>query len=185
MSLPTTPYGIATYYLIATAEASSNLARYDGVKYGYRSSQREDLLEMYCQTRKEGFGTEAKRRIMLGTYALSAGYYDAYYTKAQKVRRMIQEKTLDILNEYDYILLPSTPGTAPEIGEKINDPIAMYLEDIFTVQANLTGMPAISLPLGQHSNGLPFGVQLITGKMKEDSLLAISCYLMKITSRNR
>jgi aspartyl-tRNA(Asn)/glutamyl-tRNA(Gln) amidotransferase subunit A len=169
---------VPAYYVLTTAEASSNLARYDGIRYGYRTGKADGLDPTYRKSRTEGFGAEVKRRIMLGTFVLSAGYYDAYYSKAQKIRRIIQDKTLEILKEYDFILLPSTPGTAPEIGEKINDPIAMYLEDIFTVQANLTGIPSISLPLGKHSNGLPFGIQLMANKMKEDSLLAVSNYLM-------
>ena len=178
VQFPFMDFLVPAYYVLTTAEASSNLARYDGIHYGHRSEQADGLEPTYLKSRTEGFGPEVKRRIMLGTFVLSAGYFDAYYSKAQKVRGIIQRKTLEILKTYDYILLPTTPGTAPKIGENINDPIAMYLEDIFTVQANLTGSPAISLPLGQHSNGLPFGVQLIGGSMQEDSLFAFSHYLM-------
>ena len=173
-------YVVPAYYVLTTAEASSNLARYDGIHYGYRSSEAQDLESIYRKSRTEGFGKEVKRRIMLGTFVLSAGYYDAYYSKAQKVRRLIKEKTENILREYDQILLPTTPGTAPKIGEKIDDPIAMYLEDIFTVQANLTGLPAISLPLGSHSNGLPFGIQLIGKPFEELTLLQNSKTLMQL-----
>jgi len=179
VQFPFMDFLVPAYYVLTTAEASSNLARYDGIHYGHRSMQADSLEPTYLKSRTEGFGPEVKRRIMLGTFVLSAGYFDAYYSKAQKVRGIIQRKTLEILDTYDYILLPTTPGTAPKIGENINDPIAMYLEDIFTVQANLTGSPAISLPLGQHSNGLPFGVQLIGGRMQEDSLFAFSHYLME------
>jgi aspartyl-tRNA(Asn)/glutamyl-tRNA(Gln) amidotransferase subunit A len=178
VQFPFLDFLVPAYYVLTTAEASSNLARYDGIHYGHRSEQANGLEPTYLKSRTEGFGPEVKRRIMLGTFVLSAGYFDAYYSKAQKVRGIIQRKTLEILDTYDYILLPTTPGTAPKIGENINDPITMYLEDIFTVQANLTGSPAISLPLGQHSNGLPFGVQLIGGSMQEDSLFAFSHYLM-------
>lgn len=178
VDFPFLDYLVPAYYVLTTAEASSNLARYDGIHYGHRSKEATDLDSTYKKSRSEGFGKEVKRRIMLGTFVLSAGYYDAYYSKAQKVRRIIQEKTEDILSAYDFIMIPTTPSTALEIGEKINDPVAMYLEDIFTVQANLAGVPSISLPLGQHSNGLPFGIQLIAGQMKEDALLAISEYLM-------
>lgn len=179
VDFPFLDYLVPAYYVLTTAEASSNLARYDGIHYGYRSDKATDLESTYKKSRSEGFGKEVKRRIMLGTFVLSSGYYDAYYSKAQKVRRIIKEKTEEILSDYDFIMIPTTPGTAPGIGEKINDPIAMYLEDIFTVQANLAGVPSISLPLGQHSNGLPFGIQLMAGKMKEDSLLAISDDLMR------
>ncbi|HIA36838.1 MAG TPA: Asp-tRNA(Asn)/Glu-tRNA(Gln) amidotransferase subunit GatA [Flavobacteriales bacterium] len=178
VDFPFLDFLVPAYYVLTTAEASSNLARYDGIHYGHRSKEATDLDSTYKKSRSEGFGKEVKRRIMLGTFVLSAGYYDAYYSKAQKVRRIIKEKTEDILSAYDFIMIPTTPGTALKIGEKINDPVAMYLEDIFTVQANLAGLPSISLPLGQHSNGLPFGIQLIAGQMKEDALLAISEYLM-------
>jgi aspartyl-tRNA(Asn)/glutamyl-tRNA(Gln) amidotransferase subunit A len=174
VDFPYLDYLVPAYYVLTTAEASSNLARYDGIHYGYRSEHKDSLDTTYKASRTEGFGTEVKRRIMLGTFVLSAGYFDAYYSKAQKVRRVIQDETTKILNQYEFILLPTTPRTAPAIGENVNDPIAMYLEDIFTVQANLAGLPAISLPMGQHSNGLPFGIQLIGNKFEEAALLSFS-----------
>ncbi len=180
VDFPYLDYVVPAYYVMTTAEASSNLARYDGIHYGHRSKEAVDLDSTYKRSRTEGFGNEVKRRIMLGTFVLSAGYYDAYYSKAQKVRRIIHDKTNEILSGYDFILLPATPGTAPAIGEKMHDPIAMYLEDIFTVQANLTGSPAISLPLGRHSNGLPFGVQVIGKKFEEAELLSFSKYLVAL-----
>jgi aspartyl-tRNA(Asn)/glutamyl-tRNA(Gln) amidotransferase subunit A len=179
VEFPFLDYLVPTYYVITTAEASSNLSRYDGIRYGYRSKNATDLESTYKRSRAEGFGKEVQRRIMLGTFVLSAGYYDAYYSKGQKVRRMLQEKTLEILSKYDLILLPTTPGTAFKFGENSADPIKMYLEDIFTVQANLTGLPAISLPVGKHSNGLPFGAQLIGRKFEESKMFAFSEYLMK------
>jgi len=174
VDFPYLEYLVPAYYVLTTAEASSNLARYDGIHYGYRSGHNDSLDATYKASRTEGFGTEVKRRIMLGTFVLSAGYFDAYYSKAQKVRRIIQDETTKILNQYEFILLPTTPRTAPAIGENVDDPIAMYLEDIFTVQANLAGLPAISLPMGQHSNGLPFGIQLIGNKFEEAALLSFS-----------
>jgi len=178
VDFPYMEYLVPAYYVLTTAEASSNLARYDGIHYGHRSDAAETLDSAYKKSRTEGFGNEVKRRIMLGVFVLSAGYYDAYYSKAQKVRQVIQQKTNEILSNYDFILLPTTPGTAPSIGEKMNDPIAMYLEDLFTVQANLTGLPAISLPIGKHSNGLPFGIQLIGQKYGEAELFSISRQFM-------
>lgn len=172
-------YLIPAYYVLTTAEASSNLSRYDGVHYGYRSPNGVDLESTYKKSRTEGFGKEVKRRIMLGTFVLSAGYYDAYYAKAQKVRNLIRKKTSDILSQYDFILTPTTPTTAFKLGEKTTDPLTMYLEDIFTVQAPLAGLPAISLPLGKHSNGLPFGFQLMGGMLQESALLGFSHYLFK------
>ncbi len=174
VSLPTTPYGIATYYLIATAEASSNLARYDGVKYGYRSLQSEDLLEMYCHTRKEGFGAETKRRIMLGTYALSAGYYDAYYGKAQQVRKMIRSDFEAAFQEVDVIITPTTPTPAFRIGEKTDDPLQMYLSDIYTISANLGGFPAISVPCAMSRDGLPIGMQVLGRWFDELTMLQVA-----------
>tara|TARA_B100000965_G_scaffold405483_1_gene439744 strand:- start:41 stop:1465 length:1425 start_codon:yes stop_codon:yes gene_type:complete len=165
---------VPTYYILTTAEASSNLARYDGIHFGYRSGNAENLLSTYVKSRSEGFGPEVKRRIMLGTYVLSAGYYDAYYSKAQKVRRIVKEKTKEIFKEYDFILSPTTPSTTFKIGEKANDPIQLYLEDIFTVQANLAGIPAISLPLGKTKEELPFGIQLMSNSFEEEKLLAFS-----------
>ena len=179
VEFPFLDFLVPTYYVITTAEASSNLSRFDGIRYGYRSKNATDLESTYKKSRAEGFGKEVQRRIMLGTFVLSAGYYDAYYSKGQKVRRLLQNKTQEILNKYDLILLPTTPGTAFKFGENSADPIKMYLEDIFTVQANLTGMPAISLPIGKHSNGLPFGVQLVGRKFEESKMLGFSEYLMK------
>ncbi len=172
-------YIVPTYYILTTAEASSNLSRYDGVRYGYRSSKpSNDLTEFYKHNRSEGFGKEVKRRIMLGTFVLSTGYYEAYFTKAQKVRRKLVEKTEMVFGEFDFILMPTSPSVAFKIGEKTDDPIAMYLADIYTVFANLTGIPGISLPLFKHSNGMPFGVQLMAKQFNELSLLQASRQLM-------
>lgn len=171
-------YIIPAYYVLTTAEASSNLSRFDGIRYGYRSPNATNLEETYNMSRSEGFGKEVKRRIMLGTFVLSAGYYDAYYAKAQKARRLIQDKTTEILKEYDFIIMPTTPGTAFKIGEKMTDPVEMYLADIYTVQANMAGIPAINIPLGKHSNGLPIGVQLMAGKFEESKILAFANYIM-------
>ncbi len=165
---------VPTYYVLTTAEASSNLARYDGVHYGYQSKNATDVESTYVKSRTEGFGTEVKRRIMLGTFVLSAGYYDAYYTKGLKVRRLIKNKTEEIFNKFDFILTPTTPGTAFEFGANSADPVKMYLEDIFTVQANICGIPAISIPAATHSNGLPFGIQIMSPKFTETKLLAFS-----------
>ena len=169
---------VPTYYVLTTAEASSNLARYDGIHFGYRSKQATDLESTYVLSRSEGFGKEVKRRIMLGTYVLSAGYYDAYYTKAQKVRRIVQEKTNDVLEEYDFIISPTSPHTAFDLNAQTNDQIKMYLEDIFTVQANLSGIPAISLPLGVSKENMPFGIQLMGKAFDEANLLSFSEVLM-------
>ncbi len=179
VAFPYLDYLVPTYYVLTTAEASSNLARYDGIGFGYRSPNATDLESTYKKSRTEGFGTEVKRRIMLGTFVLSAGYYDAYYSKGQRVRRFLQNKTNDIFKNYDFIILPATPGTAFKFGQHSADPIAMYLEDIFTVQANITGIPAISLPMGSHSNGMPFGVQVFAPHFAEDRLFAFSQYLME------
>lgn len=170
---------VPTYYLLTTAEASSNLARFDGIRYGYKSENATDLESTYRKNRSEGFGEEVKRRIMLGTFVLSAGYYDAYYTKAQRARRVVREKTEALLNDCEFIVLPTTPSTAFKFGEKTKNPVEMYLSDIFTVQANIAGLPAISLPLGKHSNGMPFGVQIIGKRFGEARLLAFSKYLME------
>jgi len=173
-------YIVPAYYVLTTAEASSNLSRYDGVRYGYRTKKTvPDLPEFYKLTRSEGFGKEVKRRIMLGTFVLSTGYYDAYFTKAQQVRQLLVRKTKGIFNNHDFILLPDSPAPAFKIGEKMNDPIAMYLADIFTVMANLVGCPAISLPLYKHSIGMPFGLQVMSKNFDELSLLQVSQYLMK------
>ncbi len=173
-------YIVPTYYILAMAEASSNLARYDGVHYGYRSPEAVDLLTTYKRSRSEGFGTEVKRRIMLGTFVLSAGYYDAYYAKAQKVRRLIKEKTDALLQEYDFILIPTAPEPAFPIGRKEKDPTVMYLYDIFTVQASLAGVPAISLPVGDTSKGLPIGLQLLTKRFAEQDLLNFAKYFVEL-----
>ena len=174
-------YIVPAYYILTTAEASSNLSRYDGVRYGYRSAKPStDLTEFYKHNRSEGFGKEVKRRIMLGTFVLSTGYYDAYFAKAQKVRRKLVEKTQLVFNEFDFILMPTSPSVAFKIGEKTDDPIAMYLADIYTVFANLTGIPGISLPLFKHSNGMPFGIQLMAKQFNELSLLQASQHLMEL-----
>jgi aspartyl-tRNA(Asn)/glutamyl-tRNA(Gln) amidotransferase subunit A len=173
-------YVVPAYYILAMAEASSNLARFDGVHYGYRSPSADDLQSTYKRSRSEGFGKEVKRRIMLGTFVLSAGYYDAYYAKAQKVRRLIREKTDEILNEYDFILVPTAPEPAYAIGTEEKDPVVTYLADIFTVQASLTGAPAISLPAGNNSQGLPLGLQLITKHFNEQELLNFSKYFLEL-----
>ena len=178
VDFPFLDYVIPAYYVLTTAEASSNLSRYDGIHYGYRSKNATDLESTYKLSRSEGFGTEVKRRIMLGTFVLSSGYYDAYYSKAQKVRRILRDRTQSIFENNDFILLPSTPSTAFKLGERSADPIKMYLEDIYTVQANLCGVPAISLPLGKHSNGLPFGVQLMANTNHDSQLMAFSSRLM-------
>ena len=162
---------LPTYYVLTTAESSSNLARFDGVKFGYRTANPVDLMQLYKRTRQEGFGEEVQRRIMLGTFVLSADYYDAYYTKAQKVRRLIQEKTLSILADYDFIISPTTSSTAYRVGEKTQDPIQMYLGDLFTVQANVAGVPGLSIPMGSDSTGLPMGFQLMTNPFQEDKML--------------
>jgi aspartyl-tRNA(Asn)/glutamyl-tRNA(Gln) amidotransferase subunit A len=174
VDFPYLDYVVPTYYVLTTAEASSNLSRYDGIHFGYRSPQATDIPSTYEKSRTEGFGTEVKRRIMLGTFVLSAGYYDAYYTKAQKVRRLLSNKTLEIFERCDFILSPTSPHTALQIDQKYDDPTQLYLEDIFTVHANIVGCPAISLPTGVHSNGLPYGIQLMAPAFKDDQLLAFS-----------
>lgn len=171
ISLPNSKYVIQTYYILTCAEASSNLSRYDGVRYGFRSEDSTLLEDMYINSRSEGFGVEVKRRIMLGTYVLSAGYYDAYYRKGQKVRRLIMKDFEEAFNEVDYIISPTTPTTAFKIGEKIEDPLAMYLNDIYTVSANLAGIPAISIPAGFDKDNLPFGIQIMGKKFDELGLL--------------
>jgi len=173
ISLPHTEYSIAAYYILTTAEASSNLARYDGARYGYRSENSSTLNDMYKYSRSEGFGTEVKRRIMLGTYVLSAGYYDAYYLKAQKVRRLIKNDFDKAFEQVDLILTPTTPTTAFKIGEKSNDPLEMYLNDIYTTSANLAGIPGISFPYGKDSEGLPIGLQFLSKQFDELSLLQV------------
>lgn len=170
---------IPTYYILTTAEASSNLARFDGVHFGYRSPNAHDLESTYKMSRTEGFGEEVKLRIMLGTFVLSSGYYDAYYTKAQKVRRLIQERTKAVFEQFEFILMPTTPNTAFDIGLKNEDPTIAYLEDIYTVHANLAGVPAISLPLWKSKNNMPIGIQLMAPAFKEQDLLTFSHDLMK------
>ncbi|MCH7415138.1 Asp-tRNA(Asn)/Glu-tRNA(Gln) amidotransferase subunit GatA [Belliella sp. R4-6] len=177
VNFPLLKYVLPTYYILTTAEASSNLSRFDGVKYGYRTPNAHNLESMYKLTRSEGFGDEVKRRIMLGTFVLSASYYDAYFTKAQKVRRLIKEFTEDLLNKYDYIIMPTTPSTAFKFGEHSNDPVAMYLEDLFTVQASVSGVPALSIPNGLDKNGLPIGLQIMANSFKEAELYAFANYL--------
>ncbi|GJQ61438.1 MAG: glutamyl-tRNA(Gln) amidotransferase subunit A [Melioribacteraceae bacterium] len=172
ISLPHTEYTIATYYILTTAEASSNLSRYDGARYGYRSENVADLAEMYENSRSEGFGDEVKRRIMLGTYVLSAGYYDAYYLKAQKVRRLIREDFDKAFEEVDFILTPTTPGTAFKLGENIDDPLKMYMLDIFTTSANLAGIPGISLPVKNVTGKMPVGLQLFGNRLSDAGLFA-------------
>ena len=174
VSLPHTKYAIPTYYLVATAEASANLARFDGVRYGHRSKRSATLSEMYRNTRDEGFGTEVKRRIMLGTYALSAGYYDAYYLKAQKVRTLLARDFQQAFTKVDAIITPTSPTPAFKLGEKSNDPVAMYLSDIFTVTANLAGIPGISVPCGNTTSGLPIGVQILGRHFDEETVLRIA-----------
>ena len=174
VSLPHAEFTIATYYILATAEASSNLARFDGVRYGYRSEHARDLMSMYTKSRSEGFGAEVKRRIMLGTYVLSAGYYDAYYKKAQKVRRLIQNDFLNAFKQVDCLMTPISPTTAFKFGEKIDDPLQMYLSDIYTVSANLAGIPGISIPAGVDHQQLPIGLQLLGKQFDEATLLKIA-----------
>lgn len=170
ISLPLTKYALPVYYIVAPAEASSNLARYDGVKYGHRTSDSDDILSMYENTRAEGFGAEVKRRILIGTYVLSAGYYDAYYLRAQKVRKKIFDEFTNVFNDVDLILTPSAPSAAFGLGEKMADPVQMYLNDVFTVTANLAGLPGASVPAGLDKDGLPLGLQLIAKPFDEETM---------------
>ncbi|HEX2955088.1 MAG TPA: amidase family protein, partial [Bacillota bacterium] len=172
-SIPTTEYAIATYYIICMAEASSNLARYDGVRYGFRADEGEDIVSMYMKTRAQGFGAEVKRRIMIGTYVLSAGYYDAYYLKAQKVRTLLRKEFEAAFERYDLILTPTSPVLPWPIGEHNEDPLAVYLADICTVSANLAGIPGLSIPCG-FAKGLPVGLQLMGRALSEDLLLRVA-----------
>jgi len=174
ISLPHTEYAVATYYILATAEASSNLARYDGVRYGYRTSSANDLSEMYAKSRSEGFGPEVKRRIMLGTYALSSGYYDAYYKKAQQVRTLIKNDFDEAFKTVDAIITPTAPTPAFRVGEKTDDPLQMYLSDIFTISVNLAGIPALSLSCGFTQEGLPIGLQILGRAFDEEGILRIA-----------
>jgi aspartyl-tRNA(Asn)/glutamyl-tRNA(Gln) amidotransferase subunit A len=174
ISLPHTEYAVATYYIVATSEASSNLARYDGVKYGYRAKGWKDLYEMYTKTRQEGFGAEVKRRIMLGTFSLSAGYYDAYYLKALKVRTLIRSDFERAFEDVDVVITPTSPTAAFRIGEKVDDPLKMYLSDIFTISANLAGIPGISIPCGFTSDGLPIGLQILGRPFDEETIIRVA-----------
>src|SRR5207244_2509665 len=181
VSLPHSPYSVATHYLVATAEASSNLARYDGVHYCHRAAKFDNLIDMYCRSRGEGFGAEVKRRIMLGAYALSAGYKDAYYLKALKVRRLIKEDFDQAFAACDVIIGPTSPTAAFKIGEKTDDPLAMYLSDIYTISANLAGIPGISIPCGFTSAGLPIGLQILAPAFAEEKLLRVARMFEKQT----
>lgn len=180
IDFPLNEYILPTYYILATAEASSNLSRFDGVRYGYRSLATADLHSLYKKTRSEGFGPEVKRRIMLGTFVLSASYYDAYYSKAQKVRRMIRSAIKDIFKNFDFIVMPTTPTTAFKLGEHTDNPLEMYLADLYSVQANVAGVPAISLPFGKDKAGLPVGIQVVADDFREARLLQFSKYLMNL-----
>jgi len=180
VTLPHTEYTIATYYILATAEASSNLARYDGARYGYRGQGVKDLPDMYVKSRSRGFGAEVKRRIMLGTYVLSAGYYDAYYRKGQKVRRLIKQDFDRAFAEVDCLITPTSPTTAFRAGEKVEDPLAMYLSDVYTTSANLAGIPGLSLPCGQDGQGLPIGVQILGKQFDESTVLRVADLLESV-----
>lgn len=177
ISLPNSEYTIPTYLIIAMAEASSNLARFDGARYGYRANDVKTLLDMYIKSRSVGFGDEVKRRIMIGTYVLSSGYYDAYYRKAQKVRRLIYQDYVDVFRKVDFIITPTTPTTAFKIGEKISDPVTMYLQDIFTVSANLAGICGISIPIGKDKLGLPIGMQILGKHFDEKTILNVANFI--------
>ena len=178
--LPNNEYAIAAYYILTTAEASANLARFDGVRYGFKEKKNSGLIDMYTKTRSESFGSEVKRRIMLGTYVLSAGYYDAYYKKAQKVRRLIKEDFDNAFKKVDLILTPTSPFTAFNIGEKTDDPMQMYLSDVYTTSANLAGIPGINVPIGKDEEGLPIGMQLLADQFNEEILLNVSQQLNNI-----
>lgn len=184
ISLPHTEYAVATYYVLATSEASSNLARYDGVKYGFRA-EGKDLMDVYMNTRAQGFGAEVKRRIMLGTYALSSGYYEAYYKKAQQVRTLIKKDFEDAFQKVDVIVTPTSPSAAFKIGERTADPLQMYLSDIFTISVNLAGVPAISIPCGFTSNNLPIGLQLIGRHFDEEAILKVAYAYEQVTGWHR
>lgn len=179
LEFPLLDYVLPTYYILTTAEASTNLSRYDGTHYGHRSPDTSNLESMYKLSRTEGFGEEVQRRIMLGTFVLSADYYDAYFTKAQKARQLIRQKTEEILKEFDCIIIPTTPTTAFKVGQHQDNPLEMYMADLFTVQASVTGIPAISIPMGKDSNNLPIGLQIMSGVFDENKLFAISKYLLK------
>ncbi|MFN0047961.1 MAG: Asp-tRNA(Asn)/Glu-tRNA(Gln) amidotransferase subunit GatA [Cytophagales bacterium] len=178
VELPLLEYALPIYYILTTAEASSNLSRFDGVRYGHRSLETTDLMSMYKKSRAEGFGKEVKKRIMLGTFVLSASYFDAYFTKAQKVRRLIKNSFDEIFEEYDFLIMPASPMTAWEVGTFSDDPLAMYLADIFTVTANIVGIPGISIPVGEDNKGLPIGLQILAGDFKEQELLTFSSQIL-------
>lgn len=183
VSLPMTEYNIATYYILTTAEASSNLARYDGARYGYRSKQSGTLEEMYVNSRTEGFGNEVKRRIMLGTYVLSSGYYDAYYRKAQKVRRLIKEDFDKVFAQVDLLITPTTPSVAFKLGEKSSDPLQMYLSDIYTTSANLAGIPGLNIPIGISKERLPIGMQILSRHFDENKIFQIASFTKSLLGR--
>jgi aspartyl-tRNA(Asn)/glutamyl-tRNA(Gln) amidotransferase subunit A len=171
---PLMKYLLPTYYILTTAEASSNLSRFDGVRFGHRAGGVKNLEQLYKKSRAEGFGAEVRRRIILGTFVLSADYYDAYYTKAQRVRRLIKESTDEILSKYDFLISPTTPTPAIKIGEKVDDQLQMFLMDIFTVQANVIGNPCISIPNGKNSDGLPIGIQILGKNFDESNMLSFA-----------
>ena len=185
VSLPHSKYALATYYLLSSSEASANLARFDGVRYGYRSDQADTLIDMYKHTRAEGFGKEVKRRIMLGTFALSSGYYDAYYKKAQQVRTLIKKDFEDVFKNYDVIVGPTTPTPAFKIGEKTNDPLTMYVNDILTIPVNLAGVPGISVPCGLSSEGLPLGLQIIGKHFDESTVYRVAHAFEQATPKKK
>jgi aspartyl-tRNA(Asn)/glutamyl-tRNA(Gln) amidotransferase subunit A len=181
VSLPHTEYAVATYYILACAEASTNLSRYDGVRYGYRSEKSDNLMDMYLNTRSEGFGEEVKRRIILGTFVLSSGYYDAYYLKGQKTRTLIKQDFEDAYKKCDLIVAPTCPAPAFKLGEKTDDPLQMYLADIYTISANLAGIPALSIPCGFTKNHLPIGLQLMGRHFDEETLLKVGHHFQRNT----
>lgn len=184
IDLPLNEYVLPTYYILATAEASSNLSRYDGVRYGYRSPATHDLASLYKKSRAEGFGKEVQRRILLGTYVLSASYYDAFYAQAQKVRRLIRQQIKDVLACYDFLVMPTTPTTAFLRGKHHDNPVEMYLADLFSVQANVAGVPAISVPCGQDEQGLPIGLQLVADEFREGELLQFANLALNLQQKN-
>jgi aspartyl-tRNA(Asn)/glutamyl-tRNA(Gln) amidotransferase subunit A len=184
ISLPLIDYSIAVYYVVATAEASSNLARFDGVKYGFRAKDVDTLYDMYVKTRAQGFGDEVKRRIMLGTYALSSGYYDAYYKKAQQLRRLVKNDFDNAFKKVDVLLSPTCPHTAFDIGSKVEDPLSMYLTDIATITANLVGIPAMNIPVGLDNTGMPIGLQLLADCLNEKKLLNVAFMMEKAVQFN-
>jgi aspartyl-tRNA(Asn)/glutamyl-tRNA(Gln) amidotransferase subunit A len=180
IDFPLLEYSLPTYYILATAEASSNLSRYDGVRYGYRSPNTTDLDSLYKKSRTEALGKEVQRRILLGTFVLSASYYDAYYTRAQKVRQLIRQRMVEVFTQYDFILLPTAPTTAFSLGANTTNPLQMYLADLYSVLANVSGIPGISVPCGKDNTGLPIGLQVLAGDFQESALLAFSNLLLKL-----